>query len=141
MKTLIEKSILYIFFTTGAAIVLLTAYCAITTTEINYNNVVFQILGANTIIILGLNLTKKIESSYAILEYLLDTSYTIVILIVSGLIFDWYSAVPLWYLILMGVAIYLTGVLINVVRNHNDINEINKLLKKRKEKSMNNRVV
>jgi len=137
MKNIIEKSILYIFFTTGAAITLLAAYCMITVTEISYNYVIFQILGANTLIVLGLNLTHKFESTYAVLEYLLDTGYTIVILVVFGLIFDWYSAVPLWYLIFMGVVIYLTGVLINAVRNHNDLNEINKLLKKRKENDMN----
>lgn len=134
MKDKIGKSILYIIFTTGAALILLAVYRALTDDKNISAYTVFQILGTNTIIIIGLNLTNKIESSYALLEYLIDTGCTIVLLIISGFIFDWYSEIPVWYLIFMGVAIYFIGVLINIARNRKDIEEINKLLKKRSEK-------
>jgi MinD-like ATPase involved in chromosome partitioning or flagellar assembly len=137
MKNIIKQSLLRIVFVTGAAIILSALYCAITDTGSIDNKAVFQILAANTVIIIGLNLTKKFESTYAILEYLLDTGYTIMVLVLSGLIFDWYSSIPIWYLVFMGIAIYICGVIINIVRNHNELKEITKILKKRKEERTN----
>ena len=134
MKNIIKNSILYIFFITGTVVVLLNIYCIITDTAINDKYVVFQILGANTLIIFGLKLTSIFESTYAILEYLLDTGYTILVLFVFGLIFDWYSSIPIWGLILMGILVYIIGILINIPRSRKDLNEINRLLKKHKEK-------
>lgn len=136
MKNIIKNSILYIFFITGAVVVLLNIYCIITDTVINDKYVVFQILGANTLIIFGLKLTSIFESTYAILECFLDTGYIILVLAVFGLIFDWYSSIPVWSLIIMGVLVYIIGILINIPRSRKDLNEINRLLKKRKEKKI-----
>ena len=119
---------------TGAALVLLTIFVRIVIPGGTILlNTVFEILGANIVINLGVIFTRKIESSYAILKYLLDVSYIIAILAVFGVIFDWYSTVPIWYLIVMAVAIYAFAVLTNIVRMRKDVKEINELLRKRKK--------
>jgi len=120
---------------TGAALVLLAVFIGIAIPGGTLLlNTVFEILMANIVINLGLVLTRRFESSYAALEFLLDVSYIIAVLVVSGLIFGWYSTVPVWYLVVMAVAIYAFAVLTSLVRTRKNIKEINELLRERKEK-------
>ena len=120
---------------TGAALVLLAVFIGIAIPGGTLLlNTVFEILMANIVINLGLVLTRRFESSYAALEFLLDVSYIIAVLVVSGVIFGWYSTVPVWYLAVMAVAIYAFAVLTSLVRTRKNIKEINELLRKRKEK-------
>ena len=121
-------------FTTGAALVILAAFLALFGKDINYPHAVFQIFAANIVINLGLFLLWKLEIRYVILEYLIDVSYIIVVLVVFGLIFDWYSTVPVWLLVVMAVAIYILATIITINKFRKDTNEINELLQKRREK-------
>jgi F0F1-type ATP synthase assembly protein I len=126
-----------IMVTTGAALMLLAIFAVIKGGKYVFLETFFQIFGANIVIHLGLILTKKFESTYAVLEFLLDISYTIAVLVVFGIVFDWYSATPVWYLIIMAVVIYAFGAFINIIRIQKDANELNKLLQKRKNKNNN----
>jgi len=137
MMNKIKKIIMNIMFTTCAALMLLAVFAVINGGKSLYLKTFFQILGANIVIHLGLILTKKFESTYAVLEFLLDVSYTIIVLVVFGIIFDWYSSTPIWYLVIMAVAIYAFGVFINIVRIRKEADELNKLLKKHKNKKIN----
>jgi len=93
-----------------------------------------QILLANTVIHVGLIFTRKFESRYAVLEYLLDVSYIIIVILVFGLIFEWYPDSP-WLLAVVAVAVYILGLSTGIVRVKKEINDINELLQKRKEKN------
>ena len=135
MMNKINKTIMNIMFTTGTALMLLAVFAVINGGKAIFVETFFQILGANIVIHLGLILTKKFESSYAILEFLLDISYTIVVLVVFGIVFNWYSSTPVWYLVIMAVVIYTFGVFINILRTQKDANELNKLLQKHKNKN------
>ena len=121
--------------TTGAALVALTIFAVIIGGKSIYAHTIFEILGANIVIHLGLLLIRKFESSYAILAYFLDISYIITVLVVFGIIFDWYSSVPVWVLVIIGVAIYIFGLFTRMVRIWNDIKKMDELLQKRKEKN------
>ena len=96
---------------------------------------VFQSFIANIIIHIGLLFTHKFESNYAVLEYMLDIGFTIVVAFVSGVVFNWYNSTPIWILIVMSIIIYLSGVLLKTIQIRHDIEEINLLLKKRNYKS------
>ena len=96
-----------------------------------------QVFGANIVIHCGLFFTRKFESKYAVLEYLLDLSFIIIVLFIFGLIFKWYPESP-WILAIMAVVIYILGLFTDIVRVRKDINDINQLLKKRKEKYSEN---
>jgi hypothetical protein len=130
----IKRVISNIMFTTGAALVILAAFSTIFGKEFYYAPVVLQIFAANIVINLGLSLLWKLEIRYLILQYLLDISYIIAVLVVFGAIFGWYSAVPVWLLVVMAVVIYTFAVIITINKSRKDTNEINKLLQKRKEK-------
>jgi F0F1-type ATP synthase assembly protein I len=131
----IKKIIIDIMVTTGSALMLLAVFAVISGGEYIYIKTFFQIFGANVVIHLGLVLTKKFECTFAVFEFLLDISYTIAVLVIFGLVFDWYSSIPVWYLIIMAVVVYLFGLFINIVRIQKNADEFNKLLQKRKNKN------
>ncbi len=137
MKT-IKTIINFIMFVTGAAVVILALFSLFFKVEINLVPTVFQIFVANIVIILGLFLRMKFEIRSIILEYLIDISYIIGVLIVFGLIFDWYSSIPIWLLVVMAVVIYIFATIITVTMIRNDAKELNKLLQKHQEKQADN---
>ena len=99
-------------------------------------SIFLQILGVNTLIFVGFNFIRKFESKYFILEILLDISYIIIVLVIFGAILGWFSG-RAWILVIMAVIIYIFGLLTNIFRTRKDANEINELIKKRKEKNIN----
>jgi len=129
----IKKIINYIMFVTGTALVILTVFSLLLNVEINFVPTIFEIFAANIVIILGLFLLGKFEIRYIILEYLIDISYIIAVLIVFGLIFDWYSAIPVWLLIVMAVVIYIFALIFTVTKIRKDAEELNKLLQKQQK--------
>jgi len=135
MMDKIKKKIMNIMFSTCSALILSAVFAVIIGYKAIYVHTVFEIFAANIVIHLGLIFTKKFECSYAILEYVLDVSYIIAVLIAFGLSFDWFSTIPIWYLVIMAVAIYAFGIYINIVRIRKESDELNKLLQKRKNKN------
>ena len=130
----IKDILTYIMFVTGSALVILAGFSAFFSVDFPFAPVVFEILTANIIIILGLFFRWKFEIRYIILESLVDISYIIAVLVVAGLVFDWYSSVPLWFLIVMAVIIYIFAMIIIFTKFKKDKDELNKLLQKHKEK-------
>jgi hypothetical protein len=126
------KVIVNIMATTGTALVLEAAICAMYGVTAIYVRDCFQVLGANIVIHLGLLLTGKFESRYAILEFLLDLTFIIVVVAAFGAIFNWASP----WIFAIAVVIYVFGILTNMARIRKDADEINELLNKRKEKNI-----
>lgn len=147
----IKKTIINIMVTTCAVLLLLPLWIIIQyinkpDTYILYNLFeiqfkfainTYQILLANIVIHLGLLLTRKFESTYAVFEYLLDISYIILVLIVFGILFKWIYSTPIWVLAIMGVVVYIFNILLNFIRIKKDAKDLNSLLQKRKEKYQN----
>jgi len=129
----IKNIINYVMFVTGAALVILAVFSVLFNVEIHFVPTVFEIFAANIVIILGLFLRWKLEIRNIILEYLIDISYIIAVLVVFGLLFNWYSAIPVWLLIVMAVVIYIFAMIISVTKINNDAKELNKLLQKHQE--------
>jgi hypothetical protein len=137
MKT-IKTIINFIMFVTGTALVILALFSLLFKVEINFVPTIFEIFAANIVIILGLFLRMKFEIRSIILEYLIDISYIIAVLIVFGLIFDWYSSISIWLLVIMAVVIYIFATIITVTMIKNDAKELNKLLRKHQENQADN---
>ncbi|MCL2765443.1 MAG: hypothetical protein FWD40_09230 [Treponema sp.] len=129
-----KKIVIYIMFINGAALVILAGFFAFFKIETIFTETIFQIFGANTVIIAGLHLLKKLEIQYLILEYLIDICYIIAVLVTFGLIFDWYSSIPVWVLVVMAIAIYMLAIILSITKINKETKEINELLQKRKEK-------
>lgn len=95
---------------------------------------IFQAFLANVIIHIGLLFTRKFECSFAALEFALDIGYITSVVLIFGGIFDWYASVPIWALVIITAAAYFISVLLSLVRTRGEVNEINKLLKRRMAK-------
>jgi len=130
----IKSIITNTMFVTGAALVILAVFSLLLNVEIHFVPTVFEIFAANIIIILGLFFRWKFEIRNIILEYLVDISYIILVLVVFGLIFNWYSAIPVWLLVAMAVVIYIFAMIISVTKINKDAKELNKLLQKQQKK-------
>lgn len=130
-----KKTIVNILFTSNAVLIFLAIYAVIIKSETIYVRTVFEVLGANIVIHLGLFFTQKFESRYVILEYLLDIVYILTVLGIFTVFFKWNSSVPIWFILIISIVIYLFGILLNIARTHRTAKRINELLQKRKKTS------
>jgi len=130
----IKKIVLYVFTSTGAVLLLLTVFIMLKENKSISAVTILEIIGANTVITIGLFLTRKIEFGYAIFEFMLDIVFMITVIVVSGILFNWYLYVPIWVPPGIVILVYIIFYLLDIVRVHRDINEINKLLQKLREK-------
>jgi len=133
-----KKTIINIMFSSNAVLVFLAIYALIIKVEFIYISTIFEVLGVNIIIHLGLFFTGKFESRYVIFEYLLDIGYILSVLGIFGLFFKWYSSVLIWVIFIIAVLIYLFSIFLNVARTRKTAKRINELLQKRKNKTINN---
>lgn len=95
---------------------------------------IYQILGVNGIIHIGLGMLQKFESKYLIVETFVRVSYTLIVLIGFGFLFKWYVSTPLWVVVLMGVVIYMISSIFDMLKVNHDVMCINEQIKIRKGK-------
>ncbi|MFA9464865.1 MAG: hypothetical protein ACERKN_11320 [Velocimicrobium sp.] len=123
-----KRIIVNIMSTMGISLVILSMIGIFSGAQFLCIDSVFQLLGANIVIHLGLILTNKFESKYLVLESFLDISYIIGILLAFGFVFDWYSYTPTWVLVIMALVVYLIGCAIRIFRVREDVKIVNELL-------------
>lgn len=119
--------------TTGLSLLLLAAVAALYGGCAIFIVTVFQAGLANLIIHLGLELLRRFESSYFLVEIGVEVGYVLAVLVVSGSLFGWYESTPLWVLIFMGIAVYVIGCLVDVFRIRSDVDLINRQLQLRRK--------
>jgi len=137
----IKEILVNILANTSLVLFLLVAV-AIITSGISIRNIVeegniqisnfLQIFAANILLNVGLYFIQKFESRYVILEYFLGLSFTIIIVLVFGAIFEWFPESS-WILVILAIMVYIFGLFANTLRTRKDAKEINELLKKRKK--------
>lgn len=127
-----KKISVTILCSTAITLLILAILGAISGAQFLLINSVFQSFIVNIVIHIGLLFTHKFESSYALLEFMLDIGYMEVVVIIFGAIFNWYGSTPIWVLVIMTLIIYIVGVFLNMVQMRQEVEEINELLQKRK---------
>ena len=128
-----KKTIVNTIFTTGISIIGLTLYFAFTNKNTVLVNTILELFGANIVIHVGLYIREKFEIRNVILEHTIDISYVLIIGVTFGIIFNWFSAVPVWLFIVSGINIYVITSLLTISKIKKDTNEINELLQKLQE--------
>lgn len=119
--------------TTGLSMLLLAAAATAYGGHVIFIPTVFQTGLANMFIHLGLELFKRFESSYFMVEILAEIGYVLAVLILFGYLFGWYESTPLWMLVFMGIVVYFIGCLVDMFRIRNDVDIINEQLQLRKK--------
>lgn len=127
-----KKISVNILCSTAITLLILAILGAVSGAQFLLINSVFQSLIVNIVIHIGLLFTHRFESSYAILEFMLDIGYMEVVVIIFGAIFKWYGSTPIWVLAIMTTIIYIVVVFLNMVQMRQEVEEINELLQKRK---------
>jgi len=130
----LKRIITYIFASMGAVLFLLTIFVMFKENKFISASTVLEITAANIVITTGLFFTHKIEFRYAFFEFLLDIGLMEAVIVVSGLIFNWYSLIAAWVPVVIVLLVYILFYLLDIIRVRRDIKEINNLLQKLKEK-------
>lgn len=126
-----KKICVNILCSTTVTLLILAVLGALSDAKFLLINSVFQSFFVNIVIHIGLLFTHRFESSYAILEVMLDIGYMEIAVIFFGAVFHWYGSTPIWVLALMTAIIYIVGIFFNIVQMRQEIEEINELLQKR----------
>lgn len=126
-----KKMSINILCSTAITLLILAILGVVSGAQFLLINSVFQSFIVNIVIHIGLLFTHRFESSYAILEFMLDIGYMEVIVIIFGAIFNWYGSTPIWVLVIMTIIIYIVGIFLNMVQMRQEVEEINELLQKR----------
>ncbi|MCL2404843.1 MAG: hypothetical protein FWC92_04765 [Defluviitaleaceae bacterium] len=129
-----RKFIMHVMATTGLAVVVLSAFIRPFGFDLDFSRTVLLAFAANIVIHLGLLLTQKLEVKYLALEVFIDIAYTAAVLLVFGLVFDWFGATPLIIMVATATAIHLIALFSNIAHIKVETSEINKLLKRREAK-------
>lgn len=123
-----KRGIVNVLCTTAVTLLVLAVFGAMFGARFLFISSVFQSLLVNLVIHAGLIVTKKFESSYAVLEYMLDIGYTVAVVLTAGAAFHWYASTPAWVLAAISVIVYCAGLWIGTLRTRREIKEINELL-------------
>lgn len=126
-----KKSMINIFATTGISLLLLSIVALTFHAKCIYVETIFQVFGANIIVHFGLFIISKLELKYVVMEALLDIALIISTLLIYGGIFNWFTSTPIWILVIIGFAIYIISVILNLFYMKHEAQEINALIKKR----------
>lgn len=127
-----KKISINILCSTAITLLILSILGVVSGAQFLLINSVFQSFIVNIVIHMGLLFTHRFESSYAILEYMLDIGYMEALVIIFGAIFNWYDSTPIWVLAIMTTIIYIVVVFLNMVQIREEVKKINELLQKRK---------
>jgi hypothetical protein len=132
----LKRIILYVFASTGAVLFLLTIFVMLKQNKYINAITILEIIGANIVISTGLFFTHKIVLRYAIFEFLLDIGFMMTVIVLSGILFNWYSIIQVWIPLVIVLIVYILFYLLDIIRVNRDIKEINKLLQELKEKEI-----
>lgn len=99
-----------------------------------YINSIYQIFGVCVIIEIGTLFLEHFESRYFLIENVVEIGMILVVVLCGGYLFDWYNHLPVWIVVFIGVIVYVAGCFIDTFRIRNDINVINSILKKERDK-------
>lgn len=129
-----KKFIVNIFATTGISLLLLSITALFFHAQCIYLQTVFQVLGTNIMVHFGLFFFNKLEVKYAVFEIFLNITLILVMLLLFGSVFHWFTSTPIWVLMIMGFVIYIVSIILNLLCMQQEAQEINALIKKRNSK-------
>lgn len=133
-KLFLNTLFVYIMFATGCSTAILSIIFVIFDIKNINTYIFFQVVGVNFVIVTGIFLLHKFECRNIIMEYVRDISYAIIVLVIFGIIFNWFIVIPVWVFIVTAVINYTIAIITSIIKIHKDANEMNELIKKRKEK-------
>ena len=123
-----KKVLLNIMATTGISLVVLSLVATWYDGSLICIDTIFQVLGLNVVIYIGLYFMEFMEYRFAILETALKLTYIIALVLVTGLIWEWYNNLPVAVLVLMTIGIFVACVCLDAISLISEVKSINVLI-------------
>lgn len=123
-----KRILLNIMATTGISLVVLALIATLYDGSLICIDTIFQVLGLNVVIYIGLYFMEFIEYRFVILETGLKLTYIIVLVLISGLIWGWYNNLPVAVLVLMTIGIFIVCVCLDAISLISEVKSINILI-------------
>lgn len=123
-----KKMILNIMATTGISLVALALIATLYDGTLICIDTVFQMLGLNIVIYIGLYFMDYMEYRYALLDTGLKLIYIILLVLISGFVWDWYNNLSGAVLILMTIGIFAVCVCLDMISLLSEVKTINGLI-------------
>ena len=123
-----KKVLLNIMATTGITLVILSLVATLYDGSLICIDTIFQVLGLNVVIYIGLYFMEFMEYRFAILETGLKLTYIMVLVLMSGLIWGWYDDLPIAVLVLMTIGIFVACVCLDAISLISEVKSINVLI-------------
>lgn len=128
-----KKVVINIMASTGIILLVLSVVAAMYGGKAICINTIFEVTLLSILIHSGFMVTHRFDIQSPVFEIMTDISYTLVITLILGAVFDWYESTPVWVLIIMVFVVYLAGCLIDLYRTKEEVRIINELLQNRKK--------
>ncbi len=129
MKNIIRNTLAM----TGLALTILCIVALIYQGRFLCIETVFQVLFACVVIQIVLILLKHFESEYILVEVVVEIGCVLAVLFLAGYFFHWFVSIPGWVLAVIGILVYAIGCIIDMFQIKRDVNQINDIIRKRKE--------
>ena len=126
-----KRNVVNILATTGISLLLLSIVALFFHASCIYLETVFQTFGVNAAVHLGILYIKKIELKSIFTETVLEITFIVCALLISGLLFQWYTSLSFLLLACMGVVTYMISLFLNFLQMKQEAKEINFLIKNR----------
>lgn len=130
-----KRQCVNIFATTGLSIIAISIVALMYKAEFLCISTVFEVLVVNVFIHFSLFMANKINYKYWFTELMAGNFMVISVLFFFGFLLNWFSYVPIWILVIMGIAVYFLSLFLNLFRIQQEAKEINDLLRKRDSKT------
>ena len=123
-----KRTILNIMATTGITLVVLSAVALCYDASFICISTVFQALGLNAVMYVGLFLLNKIDFRFTALESLVKVAFVIALVLVAGEIFGWYENLSVIVLTGMSLGILAICLCLDALSIKGEVKEINGLI-------------
>ena len=126
-----KRQCVNVFATTGLSLIIISIVALMYKAEFLCISTVFEVFGVNVFMHLGLFMANKVDYKYWLAELMAGNFTVILVLVIFGILLNWFSYVPIWVLVIMGIAVYFLSSFLNLFRMQHEAKEINDLLRKR----------
>lgn len=136
---IIKKVTVNVLATTALSIFLMSLVAVVKGFTLMGIVVPFEILLVNLLAHIGFILFDKINIKYKFFNYMIMLIYLVGIIIGFGYLFKWFVVNEIWVVCVVGVAVFIIALVIDIIKINRDASEINsKLQELRKRKNQDN---
>lgn len=125
---IIKQVIVNVLATTALSIFLMCIVAIIRGFSLMGIVVPFEILLVNLLAHIGFIILEKINMRYKAINYLIMLIYLIGIIVGFGYLFKWFVVNEIWVVCIVGVAVFIFALIIDIIRINRDASKINSSL-------------